>query len=587
MISNTATPKYYGQFREAVLRGQIPVCQPISMEMNRIDHNILNPTVWYDPGPVEGYIKYCEKELTLTDGSDLVLLDSYKLWGEEIFGWYYFEPAQVFVKGKNGEPGHYMMKNVRRRLINKQFLIVGRRASKSLYVSTIQNYFLNIDNSTTHQIAVAPTMRQAEEVISPIKTAMAKARGPLLKFLTEGSINNTTGSKANRVKVASTKKGIQNFLTNSLLEVRPLSIDSLQGLRCKIASLDEWLSGDTKENPIEAIEQGAAKIPDYLILCTSSEGTIRHGVGDTIKMTLMDILKGTFIDPHTSIFYYKLDNINEINYPELWIKANPNIACEANHYIGTTTIESYRREVEKAEKIPSLRNEILAKMFNIPMEGYTYYFTYEEATPGPHQEFWNMPCAMGCDLSQGDDFCAFTFLFPLGGGRFGVKTRSYITTLTQSKLTLATRLRYDDFINEGTLCVMDSTVLDLMTVYEDLQNFIDTHKYSVECIGYDPYNAKEFIERWARDNGPYGIEKVIQGVKTESVPLGELKKLAENRMLLFDEQLMEFAMQNSVVSEDSNGNRKLHKKRHQDKIDNVAALMDAFVAYKLNKDYFE
>ena len=580
MISNTATPKYYGQFREAVLSGEMPVCQTISMEMCRIDRLIANPTVWYDPAPVEGYVKYCERELTLTDGDDLVLLPSFKLWAEQIFGWYYFEPGPVFIKGKNGEPGQYVTKNIRRRLIHKQYLIVGRRASKSLYASTIQNYFLNIDTSTTHQIAVAPTMRQAEEVMSPIKTAMAKARGPLMKFLTEGSINNTTGSKANRVKVASTKKGVQNFLTNSLLEVRPLSIDSLQGLRCKVASLDEWLSGEIKENPIEAIEGGAKKIPDWLILCTSSEGTIRHGVGDTIKITLMDILRGEFVDPHTSIFYYKLDNIQELKYPFMWKKANPNI--------GVTTSETdYMQDVEKAEKIPSLRNEILAKMFNIPMEGYTYYFTYEEATPGPPQEFWNMPCAMGCDLSQGDDFCAFTFLFPLGNGKFGVKTRSYITTLTQSKLTLAMRMRYDDFINEGTLVIMDTTVLDLMLVYDDLQKFIDAHQYSVECVGYDPYNAKEFIERWARDNGPYGIEKVIQGVKTESVPLGELKKLAENRMLLFDEQLMEFAMQNSVVNEDSNGNRKLHKKRHQDKIDNVAALMDAFVAYKLNKDYFE
>ena len=580
MISNTATPKYYGQFREAVLSAEIPVCQTISMEMNRIDRLIQNPTVWYDPGPVEGYIKYCEKELTLTDGSELSLLPSFKLWAEQIFGWYYFKPEPVFVKGKDGEPGRYVTKNVRKRLIHKQYLIVGRRASKSLYASTIQNYFLNIDTSTTHQIAVAPTMRQAEEVMSPIKTAMAKARGPLMKFLTEGSINNTTGSKANRVKVASTKKGIQNFLTNSILEVRPLSIDSLQGLRCKVASLDEWLSGEIKENPIEAIEGGAKKIPDWLILATSSEGTIRHGVGDTIKMMLMDILRGEFIDPHTSIFYYKLDNIQELKYPFMWRKANPNIGV-------TTSEEDYYQDVEKAEKFPSLRNEILAKMFNIPMEGYTYYFTYEEATPGPHQEFWNMPCAMGCDLSQGDDFCAFTFLFPLDNGRFGIKTRSYITTLTQSKLTLAMRMRYDDFINEGSLVVMDTTVLDLNLVYDDLENFINANHYSVECVGYDPYNAKEFIEHWARDNGPYGIEKVIQGVKTESVPLGELKKLAENRMLLFDEQLMEFAMQNSVVSEDSNGNRKLLKKRHQDKIDNVAALMDAFVAYKLNKEYFE
>lgn len=580
MVSNTATPKYYGQFREAVLRGDIPVSSTVSQEMNRIDRLIANPTVWYDPGPVEGYVKFCEKELTLTDGSELVLLDSFKVWGEEIFGWYYYEPTPVFIKGKDGQPGHYETKNVRRRLINKQFLIVGRRASKSLYTSTIHNYFLNIDPSTTHQIAVAPTMRQAEEVISPIKTAMAKARGPLFQFLTEGSINNTTGSKANRVKVASTKKGIQNFLTNSLLEVRPLSIDSLQGLRCKVASLDEWLSGETKENPIEAIEQGAKKVPDHLILATSSEGLIRHGVGDTIKMMLMDILNDVYIDIHTSIWYYKLDNPEEVKYPKLWRKANPNIGY-------TTSEEDIRQEVERAEKVPSLRNEILAKIFNIALEGQTYFFTYEETIPGPHQEFWNMPCAMGCDLSQGDDFCAFTFLFPLGNGRFGVKTRSYITTLTQSKLTLATRLRYDDFINEGTLVVMDTTVLDLNLVYEDLENFIATNHYSVECLGYDPYNAKEFIERWARDNGPYGIEKVIQGIKTESVPLGEIKKLAETRMLLFDEQLMQFAMENSVVSEDSNGNRKLYKKRHQDKIDNVAALMDAFVAYKLNKDYFE
>ena len=580
MISNTAVPKYYGQFREAVLRGEIPVCQTVSMEMNRIDKLIENPLVWYDPSPVEGYIKFCERELTLTDGSELVLLDSFKLWSEEIFGWYRFEPANVFIKGKDGQPGHYEVKNVRKRLTEKQFLIIGRRASKSLYASTIQNYFLNVDSSTTHQIAVAPTMRQAEEVMSPIKTALAKARGPMFKFLTEGSINNTTGSKANRVKVASTKKGIQNFLTNSLLEVRPLSIDSLQGLRCKVATVDEWLSGDTKENPIEAIEQGAKKIPGHLILCTSSEGTIRHGVGDTIKMMLMDILKGEFSDPTTSIWYYKLDNIQEVNYPFMWRKANPNIGF-------TTSEADYAQDVMKAEKFPSLRNEILAKMFNIAMEGYTYYFTYQEAALHPYQEYWNMPCAMGCDLSQGDDFCAFTFLFPLGNGRFGIKTRSYITTLTQSKLTLATRLKYDEFINEGTLVVMDTTVLDLNLVYEDLQAFIASKQYTIECVGYDPYNAKEFIEQWARDNGPYGIEKVIQGKKTESVPLGELKKLAENRMLIFDEQLMCFAMENSIVLEDTNGNRKLYKKRHQDKIDNVAALMDAFVAYKLNKDYFE
>ncbi len=580
MLSNTAVPKYYGRFRQAVINHQIPVSLPVSMEMNRIDALIANEAIWYDPAPVEGYIAFCEKELTLTDGSDLVLLDSFKLWAEQIFCWYMFEPAQVFVKGKDGKPGRYITKNIKKRLINKQFLIVGRRASKSMYVSTIHNYFLNIDRTTTYQIAVAPTMRQADEVMSPIRTAMVKARGPLFKFLTEGSINNTTGSKANRVKLASTKKGIQNFLTNSLLEIRPLSIDSLQGIRVKIASLDEWLSGEIKENPIEAIEQGAKKNGEYLILCTSSEGTIRDGVGDTIKMMLMDILKGEFIDIHTSIWYYRLDSVDEVNYPELWYKANPNIDY-------TTSMEDYRQEVEKSMKIPSLRNDILAKMFNIPMQGYVYYFTTEEIIPHPTVHFWGMSCAMGCDLSQGDDFCAFTFLFPLGDGRFGVKTRSYITTLTQSKLTLATRLLYDEFINEGTLVIMDSTVLDLMVVYEDLEKFIDDNRYNVEAVGYDPYNAKEFIERWARDNGPYAIEKVIQGMKTESVPLGELKKLAEKRMLVFDEQLMKFAMGNSIVIEDNNGNRKLHKKRHQDKIDNVAAMMDAFIAYKNNKDYFE
>ena len=580
MLSNTAVPKYYGRFRRAVINHEIPVSLPVSMEMNRIDALIANEAIWYDPAPVEGYIAFCEKELTLTDGSDLVLLDSFKLWAEQIFCWYYFEPSEVFVKGKDGKLGRYVTKNIKKRLINKQFLIVGRRASKSMYVSTLHNYFLNIDRTTTYQIAVAPTMRQADEVMSPIRTAMVKARGPLFKFLTEGSINNTTGSKANRVKLASTKKGIQNFLTNSLLEVRPLSIDSLQGIRVKIASLDEWLSGEIKENPIEAIEQGAKKIPEYLIICTSSEGTIRDGVGDTIKMMLMDILKGEYIDIHTSIWYYRLDSVDEVNYPELWYKANPNIKY-------TTSEEDYRQEVEKSMRIPSLRNDILAKMFNIPMQGYVYYFTTEEIIPHPPVHFWGMSCAMGCDLSQGDDFCAFTFLFPLGDGRFGVKTRSYITTLTQSKLTLATRLLYDDFVNEGTLVIMDSTVLDLMIVYEDLEKFIDTNRYNVEAVGYDPYNAKEFIERWARDNGPYAIEKVIQGMKTESVPLGELKKLAEKRMLVFDEQLMKFAMGNSVVIEDNNGNRKLHKKRHQDKIDNVAAMMDAFIAYKNNKDYFE
>lgn len=580
MLSNTATPKYYGRFRQAVYAGQIPVSIPISMEMNRIDALIANEAIWYDPAPVHGYIKFCENELTLTDGSDLVLLDSFKLWAEQVLGWYYFEPAQVFVKSKDGKPGKFVTKNIKKRLINKQFLIVGRRASKSMYASTMHNYFLNVDNTTTKQIAVAPTMRQADEVMSPIRTSMVKARGPLFKFLTEGSINNTTGSKANRVKLASTKKGIQNFLTDSILEIRPMSIDSLQGLRCKISSIDEWLSGDIKENPIEAIEQGAKKTPDYLILCTSSEGLIRDGIGDTIKMMLMDILKGEYIDLHTSIWYYRLDNTDEVNYPELWIKANPNINF-------TTSIEDYRQEVERSMKVPSLRNEILAKMFNIPMQGYVYFFTYEETIPHGHSSFHGMNCAMGCDLSQGDDFCAFTFLFPLQDGRFGIKTRSYITSLTQSKLTLATRLMYDEFINEGTLVVMDTTVLDLMYVYDDLIQFIDNNNYNVEAVGYDPYNAKEFIERWARENGPYCIEKVIQGIRTESVPLGELKKLAERRMLIFDEQLMKFAMSNSIVAEDNNGNRKLYKKRHQDKIDNVSAMMDAFVAYKANKDYFE
>ena len=580
MISNTAVPKYYGRFRQAVLNGKIPVSTPLSMEMNRIDALIANEAIWYDPAPVYGYIKFCEKELTLTDGSDLVLLDSFKLWAEQIFCWYCYEPTQVFVKGRDGKPGRYITKNVKKRLINKQFLIVGRRAAKSIYVSTIHAYFLTVDRTTTKQIAVAPTMRQSDEVVSPIRTAMIKARGPVLKFLTEGSINNTTGSKANRVKMASTKKGIQNFLTDSILEVRPLSIDSLQGLRCRVASLDEWLSGDIKENPIEAIEQSAKKTGDYLILCVSSEGNVRDGVGDTIKMMLMDILRGDYVDLHTSIWYYRLDSPDEINYPELWYKANPNIDF-------TTTKEDYRQEVERSMKVPSLRNEILAKMFNIPMQGYAYFFTTEETLPHRPVTFNGMRCALGIDLSQGDDFCAFTFLFPLPDGKFGIKTRSYITTLTQSKLTLATRLRYDDFIAEGTLEVMDATVLNLDNVYDDLDNFINLNGYDVEAVGYDPYNAREFIERWARDNGPYCIEKVIQGVKTESVPLGELKKLAERRMLIFDEQLMQFAMGNSIVLEDTNGNRKLHKKRHQDKIDNVAAMMDAFIAYKINRDYFE
>lgn len=579
-LSNTAVPKYYGRFREAVIRGEIPVCQEISMEMNRIDALIANPGIWYDDEAIDGFIAYCENELTLTDGEDLHLLDSFKLWAEQIFGWYYFVERSVYEPSPDGHGGHYVKKTIKKRLINKQYLIVARGAAKSMYSSCIQNYFLNVDTSTTHQITTAPTMKQAEEVMSPIRTSITRARGPLFKFLTDGSINNTTGSKANRVKLSSTKKGIENFLTGSLLEIRPMSIDKLQGLRCKYATVDEWLSGDVREDPIGAIEQGASKNPDYLIVATSSEGTVRNGSGDTIKMELMEILKGEYVNPHVSIWYYKLDSIDEVSRPEMWLKANPNLGK-------TVSYETYQLDVERAEKAPATRNDILAKRFGIPMEGYTYYFTYEETLPHKRRDYWQMPCSMGIDLSQGDDFCSFTFMFPLPRGEFGIKTRNYITELTLMKLPSAMRYKYDQFIKEGSLIVMPGTVLDLMEVYEDLDNYIAECAYDVRCIGYDPYNAKAFIERWEVENGPYGIEKVIQGAKTESVPLGELKKLASERMLLFDEDLMTFTMGNCITQEDTNGNRKLLKRRYEHKIDAVAAMMDAFIAWKLNRDAFE
>ena len=579
-LSNTATPKYYGQFREAVIRGEIPVCQEISMEMNRIDDLIANPGIWYDDQAVEGFISYCENELTLTDGEDLKLLDSFKLWAEQIFGWYYFVERSVYEPSPSGHGGHYVKKTIKKRLINKQYLIITRGAAKSMYDSCIQNYFLNVDTSTTHQITTAPTMKQAEEVMSPIRTAITRARGPLYKFLTEGSIQNTTGSKANRVKLASTKKGIENLLTGSLLEIRPMSIDKLQGLRCKIATVDEWLSGDIREDVIGAIEQGASKNDDYLIVATSSEGTVRNGSGDTIKMELMDILKGEYINPHVSIWYYKLDSIDEVSNPEMWIKANPNLGK-------TVTYETYQLDVERAEKSPANRNDILAKRFNIPTEGHTYFFTYEETLPHRKRDFWRLPCALGADLSQGNDFCSFTFLFPLVNGEFGIKTRNYITEFTLMKLPSAMRTKYDQFINEGSLIVLNGTILDLMDVYDDLDKHIIDCEYDVRCFGFDPYNAKEFVARWEAENGPFGIEKVIQGAKTESVPLGELKKLSEERMLLFDEELMTFAMGNCITIEDTNGNRKLLKKRYEAKIDPVAAMMDAFIAYKLNKEAFE
>ena len=579
-LSNTAVPKYYGQFRDAVLRGEIPVCKEVSMEMNRIDALIANPGIYYDDQAVEGWIRYCENELTLTDGSDLNLLDSFKLWGEQVFGWYYFVDRSVFEPNPDGHGGHYVNKTIKKRLINKQYLIVGRGAAKSLYDSCIQSYFENVDTSTTHQITTAPTMKQAEEVMSPIRTAITRARGPLFKFLTEGSLQNTTGSKSNRMKLASTKKGIENFLTGSLLEIRPMSIAKLQGLRCKIATVDEWLSGDIREDVIGAIEQGASKLDDYLIVATSSEGTVRNGAGDTIKMELMDILKGDYVNPHVSIWWYKLDSVDEVPKPEMWMKANPNIGK-------TVTYETYQLDVERAEKTPSARNDILAKRFGIPMEGYTYYFTYEETLPHRKQDYWGMPCSMGADLSQGDDFCAFTFMFPLRNGSFGIKTRNYITELTLNKLPLAMRQKYDEFIREGSLVVMPGTVLDMMEVYEELDSHIVKNEYDVQCFGFDPYNAKEFVARWEAENGPFGIEKVIQGVKTESVPLGELKKLAGERMLIFDEELMCFAMGNCITLEDTNGNRKLLKKRYEQKIDAVSAMMDAYVAFKINREAFD
>lgn len=579
-LSNTATPYYYGMFRDAVIRGDIPVNNEISMEMNRIDSLIANPGVYYDEDAINGYISYCEEELTLTDGSDLNLLDSFKLWAEQVFGWYYFVERSVYEPNPDGHGGRYVRKMIKKRLINKQYLIVARGAAKSMYASTIQSYFLNVDTSTTHQITTSPTMKQSEEVMSPIRTSITRARGPLFQFLTEGSLQNTTGSKANRTKLASTKKGVENFLTGSLLEIRPMRIDKLQGLRCKIATVDEWLSGDVREDVVGAIEQGASKIDDYLIIATSSEGTVRNGSGDTIKMELMDILKGEYINPHVSIWYYKLDDVKEVANPEMWVKANPNLGK-------TVTYETYQLDVERAEKAPAARNDILAKRFGIPMEGYTYFFTYEETLPHRSRKFWEMPCALGADLSQGDDFCAFTFLFPLSDGCFGVKTRSYITSLTLMKLPGAMRNKYEEFINEGTLIVLDGTVLDMMEVYEDLDQHIIDSSYDVRCFGFDPYNAKEFVERWEAENGPFGIEKVKQGAKTETVPLGELKKMAEERMLLFDEALMTFAMGNCVTLEDTNGNRKLLKKRRDQKIDNVAALMDAYVAYKANKEAFE
>ena len=579
-LSNTAIPRYYGQFREAVMRGEIPVCKEISMEMNRIDDLIANPGVWYDDQAVEGFIQFCENELTLTDGSDLKLLDTFKLWAEQIFGWYYFEERSTYEPNPDGHGGHFVKKSVKRRLVNKQYLIVARGAAKSMYASCIQNYFLNCDTTTTHQITTAPTMKQAEEVMSPIRTAITRSRGPLFKFLTEGSLQNTTGSKANRVKLSSTKKGVENFLTGSLLEIRPMSINKLQGLRTKVATVDEWLSGDIREDVVGAIEQGASKIDDYLILAISSEGTVRNGSGDTIKMELMDILKGEYINPHVSIWYYKLDSIDEVSEPDKWLKANPNLGK-------TVKYEVYQLDVERAEKAPAARNDILAKRFGIPMEGYTYFFSYEETITHRKRDYWQMPCALGADLSQGDDFCAFTFLFPLSNGKFGIKVRSYISSLTLTKLPAAMRAKYDQFMAEGSLVVLDGTVLDMMEVYDDLDRHIIEYGYDVRCFGYDPYNAKEFIARWESENGPFGIEKVIQGARTESVPLGELKKLSEERMLLFDEELMSFAMGNCITLEDTNGNRKLLKKRYEEKIDNVAAMLDAFVAYKLNKEAFE
>ena len=579
-LSNTATPKYYGQFRDAVIRGEIPICKEISMEMNRIDSLIANPGVWYDDEAVDGFVEFCENELTLTNGEDLRLLDTFKLWAEQIFGWYYYVERSVYKPSPDGHGGRYVKKSIKKRLINKQYLIVARGAAKSMYASCIQDYYLNVDTSTTHQITTAPTMKQAEEVMSPIRTAITRARGPLFKFLTAGSLQNTTGSRADRMKLASTKKGIENFLTGSLLEIRPMSIDKLQGLNSKINTVDEWLSGDVREDVIGALEQGASKNDDYLIVAISSEGTVRNGSGDTIKMELMDILKGEYINPHVSIWWYKVDSIEEVGEPDMWVKANPNLGK-------TVSYETYQLDVERAEKAPATRNDILAKRFGLPMEGYTYYFSCEETLPHRKRDYWTMPCSLGADLSQGDDFCSFVFMFPLTNGCFGIKTRNYISSLTLMKLPSAMRSKYDQFINEGSLIVLDGTVLDMMQVYEDLDNYIAESNYDVRCFGFDPYNAREFVERWERENGPFGIEKVIQGAKTESVPLGELKKLSEERMLIFDEDLMTFAMGNCIVMEDTNGNRKLLKKRYDAKIDPVAAMMDAFVAYKLNKESFE
>lgn len=580
MLSNTAVPKYYGMFRDAVLNGEIPICKEIEMQMHRIDDLISNPGVYYDDKAVEGFIKFCESELTLTDGSDLKLLDSFKLWAEDVFGWYYFVDKSVYEPNVDGHGGHYVRKSIKKRLINKQYLIISRGAAKSQYESYIHNYYLNVDTSTTHQVHTSPTMRQADAVLSSMRTAITRSRGPLFKFLTEGSLQNTTGLKANRIKLAATKKGIENFLTGSLCEIRPMTIDKLQGLNSRINTVDEWLSGDIREDVIGALEQGASKNDDYLIIAVSSEGTVRNGPGDTIKMELMDILKGDYINPHVSIWWYKLDSVNEVSNPEMWIKANPNIGK-------TVSYETYQLDVERAEKAPSARNDILAKRFGLPMEGYTYFFTYEETLPHKKREYWKMPCSLGADLSQGDDFCAFTFLFPLANGSFGIKTRNYISKLTLDKLPLAMRSKYEDFINEGSLIVLEGTVLDMMEVYEDLDNHITERDYDIRCFGFDPYNSKEFVERWERENGPFGIEKIIQGAKTETVPLGELKKLSEEGMLLFDEDLMTFAMGNCIVMEDTNGNRKLLKKRRDAKIDAVAAMMDAYEAYKRNKDAFE
>ena len=579
-LSNTAVPRYYGEFRDAVMRGEIPVCETISLEMQRIDSLIENPGIYYDDRAIDGFIKYCENELTLTDGEDLQLLDSFKLWAEQVFCWFYFVERSVYVPSEDGHGGHYETRRIKKRLINKQYLIVARGAAKSQYESYIQNYYLNVDTSTTHGVHTSPTMKQSEEVLAPMRTAITRSKGPLFKFLTEGSINNTTGSKAKRVKLASTKKGIENFLTGSIVEIRPMTIDKLQGLNSRINTIDEWLSGDVREDVIGALEQGASKNDDYLIVAVSSEGTVRNGPGDTVKMELMDILKGEYNNPHVSIWWYKLDSIDEVSDPDMWIKANPNIGK-------TVSYETYQLDVERAEKAPATRNDILAKRFGIPMEGYTYFFTYEETIKHRKQDYWQMPCALGADLSQGDDFCAFTFLFPLARNAFGIKTRSYITEHTLRKLQPAMRLKYDEFIKEGTLIVMNGTVLNIMDVYDDLDEHIIERDYDIRAFGYDPYNAKEFVERWERENGPFGIEKVIQGAKTESVPLGELKKLAEDRLLIFDEDIMSFAMGNAITLEDTNGNRKLYKKRYDQKIDNVAAMMDAYVAYKINREAFD